>query len=160
MHGVRTRHLSATPQRAEHEGPLLPGQLDLALAATPTNERAVGAASTGAPTLLRRYPLVARTEGPASTSRIGQRKSARDAAVPRQGRDVVADIVRPTGTSSRPLLMTVSDAAGMLRIGRRQTWELIWRGELPIVRLGPRTIRVHHAALDQFLLERSKPYGA
>lgn len=58
----------------------------------------------------------------------------------------------------RQLLLTVDQAARELHIGRRQTWEMVWRGELPVVRLGPRTLRVAYPVLERFVLERSGSY--
>ena len=58
------------------------------------------------------------------------------------------------------VLLSVTDVARCLHIGRRQAWEMVWRGELPVVRLGPRTVRVARVVLDQFVLERSRPYGS
>lgn len=69
----------------------------------------------------------------------------------------------PAGYAPPPdwqVLLSVTDVARCLHIGRRQAWEMVWRGELPVVRLGPRTVRVARAVLDQFVLERSRPYGS
>jgi excisionase family DNA binding protein len=57
------------------------------------------------------------------------------------------------------LLFTVPEAARALHIGRRQAWELVWRGELPVVRLG-RSVRIARPALERFVADRSAPYGA
>jgi excisionase family DNA binding protein len=57
------------------------------------------------------------------------------------------------------LLYTVPEVARCLHIGRRQTWELVWRGELPVVRLG-RSVRIARPVLERFVAERSAPYGA
>jgi len=56
------------------------------------------------------------------------------------------------------LLVTVPEAARLLHIGRRQAWEMVWRDELPVVRLG-RSVRVAREVLEQFVLDRSRPYG-
>lgn len=58
-----------------------------------------------------------------------------------------------------PLLLTVPEAAKILQIGRRQLWEIVWRDEIPIVRLG-RSVRIARAALETFVIERSRLYGA
>jgi excisionase family DNA binding protein len=58
-----------------------------------------------------------------------------------------------------PLLLTVPEAAKVLHIGRRQAWEMVWREELPVVRLG-RSVRIAQRILEAFVLERSRPYGA
>ena len=49
--------------------------------------------------------------------------------------------------------LTVSEAAVELRIPRTRCYELIQRGELPAVRIGERSIRVHRQELERFLLE-------
>ena len=48
------------------------------------------------------------------------------------------------------LLLTVSEAAQLLRISRGLCYELIHRGELPAVRLG-RVIRVPRFGLEQWI---------
>jgi len=48
------------------------------------------------------------------------------------------------------LLLTVSEAAKLLRIGRNLAYELVARGEIPSVRLG-RVIRVPRSSLEQWL---------
>lgn len=50
-----------------------------------------------------------------------------------------------------PLLLTVPEAAELLRLSRNGTYELIARGEIPSIRLG-RSIRVPRSALDAWLL--------
>ncbi len=47
-------------------------------------------------------------------------------------------------------LLTVPEAAKLLRIGRNLAYELVARGEIPSVRLG-RLIRVPRAALEERL---------
>src|SRR5258708_38966896 len=60
-----------------------------------------------------------------------ERPSTHDVASPADGR---ADPV-PAADGDR-LLSTVPEVAHVLHLGRRQAWELVWRGELPVVRLG------------------------
>ncbi len=48
------------------------------------------------------------------------------------------------------ILLTVREAAGLLRISRNLAYELVARGEIPSIRLG-RVIRVPKTALDQWL---------
>jgi excisionase family DNA binding protein len=50
------------------------------------------------------------------------------------------------------LLLTVAEVARTLQIGRRQAWEMVWRGDLPVVRLGPRTIRVAQVVLQRYVV--------
>ena len=52
------------------------------------------------------------------------------------------------------LLLTVAEAARLLRIGRGLCYELIARGELPAVRLG-RVIRVPRFALEQWIARQA-----
>lgn len=99
-----------------------------------------------------------------ASSRAGA-KSAR--ARPTQERlGVRADAHPPNGQPGPApavhgdrLLITVPEAAHVLHIGRRQAWELVWRGELTVVRLG-RSVRVARPVLERFVAERSAPYGA
>jgi excisionase family DNA binding protein len=49
-----------------------------------------------------------------------------------------------------PDVLTVPEAAALLRAGRNQTYDLIRRGELHAVRVG-RSLRVPKAALVRFL---------
>jgi excisionase family DNA binding protein len=51
---------------------------------------------------------------------------------------------------SEPLVLTVEEAAKLLRIGRTAAYEAARRGELPTIRVG-RSIRVPRAALDRML---------
>lgn len=55
-----------------------------------------------------------------------------------------------TNDASDMQLLTVPEAAKVLRIGRNLAYELIARGELPSVRLG-RAIRVPRSALERWL---------
>ncbi len=62
-----------------------------------------------------------------------------------------------TAESTNVHLLTVPEAARLLRIGRNLAYELVARGELPSVRLG-RVIRVPRAALDAWLeTESTRP---
>lgn len=47
-------------------------------------------------------------------------------------------------------VLTVDEVAGALRIGRRQAYSAVQRGEIPSLRIG-RTIRVPRAWLDRTL---------
>ena len=49
--------------------------------------------------------------------------------------------------------LKVTEVAELLRLPRTRTYELIQRGELPAVRVGERSIRVHRDELERFLLE-------
>ena len=50
----------------------------------------------------------------------------------------------------QPAVLTVEEVAEVLRIGRRQAYDLVRSGRLYGVRIG-RSIRVPRAALDRFL---------
>lgn len=52
------------------------------------------------------------------------------------------------------LLLTVSEAARVLRISRNLAYELVARGDLPAVRLG-RVIRVPRHGLEQWIARQS-----
>jgi excisionase family DNA binding protein len=51
-------------------------------------------------------------------------------------------------------VLTVEQAAELLRVGRNQMYEAIGRGEVPHVRIG-RTIRLSRRALEEWLLRGS-----
>lgn len=54
-------------------------------------------------------------------------------------------------------VLTIGEAAGLLRLGRTSTYRLAKTGRLPgVVRLG-RTYRVYRAALEAFLAGRMPP---
>ena len=52
--------------------------------------------------------------------------------------------------------LTVLEVAELLRLPRTRTYELIQRGELPAVRIGERSIRVHRDELERFLLKERR----
>jgi excisionase family DNA binding protein len=47
--------------------------------------------------------------------------------------------------------LTIPEAARLLRISSLKAYQYARRGQIPSVRIGPRTIRVPKAALDDFL---------
>jgi excisionase family DNA binding protein len=49
--------------------------------------------------------------------------------------------------------ITVPQLADHLAIPRTRAYELIQKGQLPAVRVGERSIRIHKAELEKFLLE-------
>ena len=49
--------------------------------------------------------------------------------------------------------LKVPEVAELLQLPRTRAYELIQRGELPAVRVGERSIRVHRGELERFLLE-------
>jgi excisionase family DNA binding protein len=52
--------------------------------------------------------------------------------------------------------LRVPEAAELLGLPRTRTYELIQQGELPAVRIGERSIRVHRGELEKFLLEKRR----
>jgi excisionase family DNA binding protein len=52
--------------------------------------------------------------------------------------------------------LKVVEVAELLQLPRTRTYELIHRGELPAVRVGERSIRVHRDELERFLLEERR----
>lgn len=55
-----------------------------------------------------------------------------------------------TARTNTPAVLTVEEAAKLLRIGRTAAYEAARRGELPVIRLG-RTLRVPRHRLDAML---------
>lgn len=78
-----------------------------------------------------------------------------DAVETRSGRryDAVVDDPVPAVSRETPLaslLLTVTEAAALLRIGRSKTYELIAEGHIEIVHIG-RSVRVPRSAVDAFV---------
>jgi excisionase family DNA binding protein len=55
--------------------------------------------------------------------------------------------------------LRVPEAAQLLGLPRSRTYELIQQGQLPAVRIGERSIRVHRGELEKFLLEQRRVVG-
>jgi excisionase family DNA binding protein len=53
----------------------------------------------------------------------------------------------------RPLLVSIPEAAEMLRVCRTSIYELIWKDELTAVRIG-RSVRLAVEQLEQFVSDR------
>jgi excisionase family DNA binding protein len=49
--------------------------------------------------------------------------------------------------------LTVRQTAEELHIPRTRAYQLIQKGQLPAVRIGERSLRVHRGELEKFLLE-------
>ena len=77
------------------------------------------------------------------------------------GKPETAPAHRP-GASARiaPALLTVEGAAHYLSIGRSQMFELLRRGEIPSLTIGPRGRRVRVADLDAYVQRRLAAEGA
>jgi excisionase family DNA binding protein len=56
----------------------------------------------------------------------------------------------------QPEWLTVPEVAQLLQLPRTRAYELIHRGQLPVVRVGERSIRVHRGELERFLLEERR----
>jgi len=57
------------------------------------------------------------------------------------------------------VLVTVKEAAETLGVSPHRAWGMIREGELPAVKLGERTLRVHKDELTRFISDRSVPAG-
>lgn len=60
-----------------------------------------------------------------------------------------------TKDDGQTLVLTVPEAAELLRIGRNTCYELVRRGEIPAVRLG-RVIRIPRFALEQWISQQTR----
>lgn len=58
-------------------------------------------------------------------------------------------------TTTERLLLTVEEAARQLKIGRTFAWQLVRKGELPVVRLG-RCVRVPRRALEEWVARQGQ----
>lgn len=56
-------------------------------------------------------------------------------------------------------LLTVQEAAKLLRVSRNATYELVARGDLPAIRLG-RQIRISRALIEQWVSGHTLPGAA
>jgi len=52
-----------------------------------------------------------------------------------------------------PLWLTVPEVAKLLRVSRNYGYEMVERGEIPVVRFGQRTLRVPRVALERMMLD-------
>jgi excisionase family DNA binding protein len=59
----------------------------------------------------------------------------------------------PAPTTDDPILLRVSDVAGLLKTGRTTVFRLLATGELPRVRIGAAT-RVPKASVEKFVADR------
>lgn len=56
--------------------------------------------------------------------------------------------------ASTPLLLRVREVAAELGLHEASVWRLIWKGELPVVRLG-KAVRVPRVELERWVAERT-----
>lgn len=63
-------------------------------------------------------------------------------------------------TDEEHRVLTVSEVAEILRVGRNLVYRMVERGEIPAIRVG-RKIRVPKTALDRYLdgVDESRPDG-
>jgi excisionase family DNA binding protein len=59
------------------------------------------------------------------------------------------------GEVGQPLLLTIAEAAELLRCSERQIYYLIARADLPVMKLGART-RIPRVALERWVEERTR----
>ncbi len=52
--------------------------------------------------------------------------------------------------SSEAILLTVTEVQALTQLGRTKVYELIHRGQLPIIRIG-RSVRIRRDALERWL---------
>ena len=57
---------------------------------------------------------------------------------------------REDGVEQRPLLLKATEVAQMLGLGRSKVYEMMAKGELPIVRIGT-AVRVPKKALEEWI---------
>ena len=70
------------------------------------------------------------------------------------------EILVPTAepADSRKILLTVSEAANLMGLGRTYVYRLVMQGELASLKIR-RSRRVPHWALHAFIQEQMNPYG-
>jgi excisionase family DNA binding protein len=54
------------------------------------------------------------------------------------------------GAAEEPWLLRVDEVSRLLSLGRTRTWELIWKRELPVVRMG-RSVRISRVDLLRWI---------
>lgn len=63
--------------------------------------------------------------------------------------------VSPGAKTEEDLILTVEQAARLLRTSKNRIYDLIKKGDIPFVRFGPRSIRIPRPALAQWAVERA-----
>jgi excisionase family DNA binding protein len=59
-----------------------------------------------------------------------------------------------------PAVLTIAQVARELQIGRSKAYEMAARGELPVIRLGDKSLRVVRAALNEHLARKLEEAAA
>ncbi len=63
----------------------------------------------------------------------------------------------PAAAPASALLLTIPQAAALLQIGESRCRELVAGRCLPVLRLGPRSIRIPRASLEAWVLSAAQP---
>jgi excisionase family DNA binding protein len=61
-----------------------------------------------------------------------------------------------TTTPEEEALLTVPEAASLLRVSRALAYRMVATGEIPSVRIGQRVVRIRRDQLDRWLDDRSR----
>jgi excisionase family DNA binding protein len=67
-----------------------------------------------------------------------------------ESRSFETRLAKARALNDQPKLMSVGEAAAMIRVGRSKMWNLVWSGEVESVFVG-RQRRVPMAALDRYI---------
>ncbi len=59
---------------------------------------------------------------------------------------------------ARPIWLTVSEAAGIMRLGRNKLYQLVTEGIVPHRKLG-RSIHIHRDVAERWTPDQVEPYG-
>lgn len=57
-----------------------------------------------------------------------------------------------------PVLLTVKEMASVLRIGRNSAYEMVYQKKIPVLRLGPKKIRIPKYELIQWIKNNVKNF--
>lgn len=112
--------------------------------------------------LMIREALAPQPGAEASRTRAEHLSMALHAVTQGRVREAAADPGRSPGDVEReagqraPLLLKVPEAARLLGVSRTRVYELMQRGELPVIRLG-RSVRIPYAALQGWIDEQLGP---
>lgn len=63
--------------------------------------------------------------------------------------------IRRHGPAEEPWLLRVEEASRILGLGRTRAWELIWKSDLPVVRIG-RSVRIPRKELRRWIEGRTE----
>lgn len=57
-----------------------------------------------------------------------------------------------------PVLLTVKEMASVLRIGRNSAYEMVYQKKIPVLRLGPKKIRIPKYELIEWIKSNIKNF--